>query len=231
MDQDIAAALRAPFPPEKVGKLPRVWCGACSKASRQEGACGQHGHHRQKCTTCKANITTAHLHLDYVGHADVTDRLLQVDPGWSWEPLAFTDTGLPAMDEHTGLWIRLTVAGVTRLGYGHPDGKTGGNAIKEAIGDAIRNAALRYGVALDLWRKERDLDPAPPGKQKEGDSEVVSLRRTIVAVGAQKGLGAVALIEGDFRDWSQGKEITNASAADLAQYLGYLKRKPNGGES
>jgi hypothetical protein len=40
------------------------------------------------------------------------------------------------------------VCGVTRIGVG--DGK---NA-KERIGDAIRNAAMRFGVALDLWAKE-----------------------------------------------------------------------------
>lgn len=86
--------------------------------------------------------------LDYVGHAAVTDRLLTVDPEWSWEPLALDDVGLPALDKAGNLWIRLTICGVTRLGVG--DGKSA----KEAIGDAIRNAAMRFGVALDLWAKE-----------------------------------------------------------------------------
>lgn len=92
--------------------------------------------------------------LDFVGHAATTDRLLAVDPEWSWEPVAYDPRGLPGIDEHGGLWIRLTVAGVTRLGYGDAGGKKGPNAIKEAIGDAIRNAAMRFGVALDLWAKE-----------------------------------------------------------------------------
>jgi hypothetical protein len=51
------------------------------------------------------------------------------------------------------MWIRLTVCGVTRLGYGHAGSKTGGDAIKEVIGDALRNAAMRFGAALDLWHK------------------------------------------------------------------------------
>lgn len=86
--------------------------------------------------------------LDYVGHAAVTDRLLTVDPHWSWEPFALDANGLPALDGSRNLWIRLTICGVTRIGVG--DGK---NA-KEIIGDAIRNAAMRFGVALDLWAKE-----------------------------------------------------------------------------
>ena len=87
------------------------------------------------------------MQLDYVGHAAVTDRLLTVDPAWTWEPMALTSEGLPALDRAGNLWIRLTVCGVTRVGVG--DGKS----TKELVGDAIRNAAMRFGVALDLWSK------------------------------------------------------------------------------
>ena len=91
--------------------------------------------------------------LAYVGHAALTDRLLDVDPGWTWEPLAMSPHGLPVMDDLGGMWIRLTVCGVTRLGYGHAGNKQGGDAIKEIIGDALRNAAMRFGAALELWHK------------------------------------------------------------------------------
>ena len=91
--------------------------------------------------------------LAYVGHAALTDRLLDVDPGWTWEPLAMSPHGLPVMDDIGGMWIRLTVCGVTRLGYGHAGNKQGGDAIKEIIGDALRNAAMRFGAALELWHK------------------------------------------------------------------------------
>ena len=43
--------------------------------------------------------------LAYVGHAALTDRLLDVDPGWTWEPLALGSDGLPALDETGGLLI------------------------------------------------------------------------------------------------------------------------------
>lgn len=91
--------------------------------------------------------------LAYVGHAALTDRLLDTDPAWSWEPLALDARGLPAIDESGGLWIKLTVCGVTRLGYGDAGTKKGGDAMKERIGDALRNAAMRFGAALDLWHK------------------------------------------------------------------------------
>lgn len=99
--------------------------------------------------------------LSYVGHAALTDRLLDADPSWSWEPVAFGEDGLPKLDANGGLWIRLTVCGVTRLGYGDSGDKKGPNAMKERIGDALRNAAMRFGAALDLWHKgELHIDEA-----------------------------------------------------------------------
>ena len=101
--------------------------------------------------------------LDFVGHGFLTALLLDVDPMWNWEPLAFDDRGLPLVDEHGGLWIKLTVCGVTRLGYGDAGGRKGPNAIKEAIGDALRNAGMRFGAALDLWSKgDPDAPHIPP---------------------------------------------------------------------
>jgi hypothetical protein len=88
------------------------------------------------------------IELDYVGHAAVTDRLLSVDPLWSWEPLVVDALGMPVYDEYKGLWIKLTICGVTRLGYGD------GPDPKQRISDAIRNGAMRFGVALYLWGKD-----------------------------------------------------------------------------
>ena len=101
--------------------------------------------------------------LSYVGHAALTDRLLDADPCWNWEPMHIDPaTGLPALDAIGGLWIKLTVCGVTRLGYGDAGEKKGCNAMKERIGDALRNAAMRFGAALDLWHKgELHADEAP----------------------------------------------------------------------
>lgn len=92
--------------------------------------------------------------LDYVSHAHVTERLLEIDPFWTWEPVAFDERGLPALDANGGLWIKLTVLGVTRYGYGEPQGRDEYDKIKGAIGNAIRVAAMRFGVALHLWQKE-----------------------------------------------------------------------------
>jgi hypothetical protein len=109
-------------------------------------------------------LPTGGLQLDYVSHAWVTDRLLKVDPTWNWEPVAFDEAGLPKFDENGGLWIKLTVCGVTRFGYGEPATRDKYDQKKSAIGNAVRNAAMRYGVALDLWAKEAPAETAPAPK-------------------------------------------------------------------
>jgi hypothetical protein len=102
--------------------------------------------------------------LSYVGHAALTDRLLQADPNWTWNPVANPQAlGLPMVGSGIEMWIALTIGGVTRYGYGDAQDKKGGNAVKEAIGDALRNAAMRFGVALDLWHKGGDLYDAGAG--------------------------------------------------------------------
>lgn len=111
-----------------------------------------------------AQVDKGYGKLDYLSHADVTDLLLESDPTWSWEPLAFTERGLPAIitdkdGAPRGMWIRLTVHGHTRIGYGSVSASAQ-EPIKELIGDALRNAAMRFGVGLALWSKARSFDPA-----------------------------------------------------------------------
>lgn len=149
--------LREPFADNHVSKLPKETRAQIDqrKADRNSAI---------NCSICGGWHHKNAIHLDYVGHAALTDRLLDTDIEWSWEPLAFDERGLPAFDSNGGLWIKLTVCGVTRLGYGSADGKTGGDAKKEIIGDCLRNAAMRFGAALDLWHKgslhvEEEHDP------------------------------------------------------------------------
>ena len=145
--------LRMPFPPEQISKLPKITCRPCLDSSY--GSCGPQ-HPKQRCSACNGVLTRAHIDLDYVGHADVTYRLLEADSQWSWEPLAWDPDGLPLIKDGC-LWIKLTVAGVTRIGVGDAGAngrrKSAGDTAKEMIGDAIRNAAMRFGVALQLWSK------------------------------------------------------------------------------
>lgn len=112
-------------------------------------------------------LDAGYAKLDYVSHAWVTNRLLEVDPEWTWEPVGFDANGLPKFDENGGLWIKLTVCGVTRYGYGEPQGRDAYDKIKGAIGNSIRVAAMRFGIALDLWAKEDTTKPVAKPAVKE----------------------------------------------------------------
>lgn len=138
--------LRLPFPPHQISKLP--------KPTRAQNDCAPNL--KRKCEVCGGWHHPDVIHLDYVGHAALTDRLLDADPSWNWEPMSLGEMGLPQFDATGGLWIRLTVCGLTRIGYGNAEGKSYmdvGSREKECIGDALRNAAMRFGAALDLWHK------------------------------------------------------------------------------
>jgi hypothetical protein len=185
------ALLREPFPPNQISKLPKETRAQIDARKADKNVM------LWKCEICGGAHHKNATHLDYVGHAALTDRLLDTDLEWSWEPVAFVD-GLPAFDRNGGLWIKLTVAGVTRYGYGSADGKSGGDAVKEVIGDALRNAAMRFGAALDLWHKgdlhadeESEEAPAPvsdprpaTGGGKISDTQFVVLQGLMEAAGS-----------------------------------------------
>ena len=142
-------------------------------------------------------LPTGGLQLDYVSHAWVTDRLLQVDPAWTWQPMGLTDEGLPAFDSNGGLWIELTICGVKRYGYGEPQGRDKFDMTKGAIGNAIRNAAMRFGVALDLWAKEAPLEVAPIAKPKAASTAAMKMIERIKVSGSLVELSEIVpLIQG-----------------------------------
>lgn len=227
MKAEMIAALGAPFPPESIGHKPTIWCRPC-----REKSCGTHK--PKKCGQCKQTLTSAHNHLDFVGHAFVRERLNAVDPEWNWEPMACGADGLPAFDSAGGLWIRLTVGGKTHPGYGDAPGKRGGDAIKEAIGDALRNAGQSFGIALDLWKGSAradliddaaDQQPPKPPVAKTAAEVKVELRKQIAALGAKKRM-SIEQISGNFFEWSTGTQIGNASEKALEEYLAVLGGEP-----
>ena len=229
MTPEKAKALREGFPRKAIGKLPKPY-----KADSQRG----------NCPECGGYHGLPAVHLDYVGHAATTDRLLAVDPEWTWRPFTQEEiTALPPKLRDAGLWIYLTVCGVTRPGVG--DGKSA----KECIGDAIRNAAMRFGVALDLWAKE-DLheiqavqqgepsihddhdDPGPPPVEADPMPMTAKTRGHLFALFGQKGIA-------DDQQLNGINAITGAgytSRADLTeehakQVIAALKKRPDAEES
>jgi hypothetical protein len=228
MNEEQSKILRAPFEQSLVSLLPKVTCRDCANPKVQ---CADQRHQKSKCRECKAYVSPAHIHIDYVGHAETTDRFLNADPEWNWEPLAFDADGLPKYDPNGGLWMRVTICGVTRLGYGDAQGKTGANAVKECIGDGLRNAGMRFGVALDLWAKSNlaaqfadketgEIVTGPSNLSESWWDEWSRTVRTAPDLNALKGMRSEAWARkkaGHLDDvgWDRADELTTTRKAEL----------------
>lgn len=189
MTPELSDALRRKFPQDTIGILPKPYDAKSTKG---------------RCNECGGWHGLPAAHLPYVGHAAVTDRLLSVDPQWNWEPVAVDQYGLPMMLPNGDFWIRLTVGGVTRLAVGD------GRGMKERIGDAIRNGAMRFGVGLAMWTKDElefagtwvpsadavpvaaatAEEPAPPAKSATAQLRAMATTPTEAPTGPPEGIDA-----------------------------------------
>lgn len=140
-------ALRAIFPEDAVDKLPR-YAGKRNTPKNERKA--------GKCEACDGFHQLPAVHLDYVGHAHLTRRLIEVDRFWTWRPMFGPAAEGSPHGDTTKMWAWITIVGVTRPCFGDVD-PTKNDLEKEVIGDLIRNGAMRYGVALEHWEKGGDV--------------------------------------------------------------------------
>jgi hypothetical protein len=172
--------------------------------------------------------------LDFVGHAEITRILIDIDPMWSWEPCGWVN-GRPAITETNGMatmWGNLTILGKSMLGVGSvradkPD------LDKELVGDFLRNASMRFGICLSLWSKSEWEEPATPAPKPAGVVSPENIERFKAAckeanldpneVAKQAGVLLIGLKDTDMaklRDTfksmkEQPKPLTNAEAEKL----------------
>lgn len=117
-----------------------------------------------KCDVCGGWHGLPAIHIDYMGHAEVTLALIDADPLWE---MAFVsdEFGLPVITKEANrlvMWGTLTVCSVTRPCVGTCD-STKPEPEKELIGDMLRNGAMRFGIGTKLWSKATDADAAGSG--------------------------------------------------------------------
>jgi hypothetical protein len=130
--------------------------------------------------------------LDYVGHAEITKILIEIDPEWSWQPVAW-ENGRPATHTQLGkitkrdgtvlefptvsMWGHLTLLGVTRVAVGSVEAHKA-DLDKELVSDFLRNAAMRFGIALELWTKgETKVQQVVNAHRQETNAPAVLVRQ------------------------------------------------------
>lgn len=164
VDPDTRASLLAILdrwaqpPADMLAKLPKPKQRGADKGRCNEAAVQA----RQTDYACGGWHGLPAVHLDYMGHADVTEALIREDPAWNWRPAAINPaTGGPAYGKNAKglivMWGHLTLHGVERMCVGtcEPDKF---EIEKELIGDMLRNGAMRFGIAVRLWSKADHLD-------------------------------------------------------------------------
>ena len=165
--------------------------------------------------------------LDFIGHARITQWLLEVDPLWTIEPVAFDEAGLPARVKHgnmvqAGFWM--TVCGHRRYCIGSVEERKQ-DIGKELISDGIRNGAMRLGFALNLWSKlplgeEPEAAPAPkkkaPAKKAPEPAPVADTQQVDPArIGKFKAACAVAGLTVEQVTFHAGVELDTATLEDF----------------
>ena len=89
--------------------------------------------------------------VEYIEWHTVADILDRVAPDWSHAVRNLTQVG-----DMVAVTAAITIDGVTRegVGTGPADSETG---IKKAEHDALKRAAVKFGVARELYRRESDV--------------------------------------------------------------------------
>lgn len=181
--------------------------------------------------------------LDFVGHADVTKMLIEIDPNWTWEPVAFDDQGLPAYRVENGYahmagW--LTIHGIRRLGIGSVQHNKQ-DLLKELCSDFIRNAAMRFGICLALWTKqewddlgEKPAPATPVAAPKPAAKKVIvssnpageiteEQRRQFIAACNKAGIDPAVVAENAKLEWGPDSVIYEADLPILRESFRELK--------
>jgi len=97
--------------------------------------------------------------------------------------------------------------------------------MKERIGDAIRNSAMRYGVALDLWKKGQravgnDADYDAPTTES---ASTLALRGKVM-VASRPFFTSKPDFEADFQT-ETGEPFVSASDGAMSRYLSHLNTR------
>ena len=103
--------------------------------------------------------------VDYVEWHVVADLLDRICPDWSHEVLNIKQIG-----DYVAITASITIQGVTRQGVG-----TGSaydeKGIKKAEHDALKRAAVKFGIARELYRREEEAAPQKNGDAMNGNQQ------------------------------------------------------------
>lgn len=123
--------------------------------------------------------------VEYVEWHAVADLLDRLTPTWSHSVRNIVQIG-----ETVAVTAAITIDGVTRegVGTGTADNETG---IKKAEHDALKRAAIKFGIARDLYQRESEVIEKQGGGPQAGDFPRDPLAKSMADLVTPKQLGMI----------------------------------------
>ncbi len=170
----------------------------------------------------------AHM-VEYVEWHTVADILDEHAPNW-----IHSVKDIRSIGEIVTVTVAITIDGITRegIGTGKAISETG---IKKAEHDALKRAAVKFGIARELYKKEFDLvdrEDAPHVSEPKqfGDAVARSLGDMVTAkqLGMIRAVAREASIDAEY-ECSQllkcgVEELSKGAASELIEHLQKLQR-------
>jgi hypothetical protein len=123
--------------------------------------------------------------VEYVEWHTVADLLDRVAPTWS-----HSVRGIVQIGDMVAVTCAITIDGVTRegVGTGTADNETG---IKKAEHDGLKRAAIKFGIARELYQRESDVIESSGAGPQAGDFPRDPLAKSMADLVTPKQLGMI----------------------------------------
>src|SRR5687767_7173477 len=153
--------------------------------------------------------------VDYVEWHTVADILDETAPNWNHEIKDIREMG-----DLMVVTVAITIDGVTREGVGTGSSRNE-MGIKKAEHDALKRAAVKFGIARDLYKKEFDaFDRESTGAENGGNDfppEPIAANLSDLVTAKQLGMIRAIGREVDVDPEEECKQLLNCSTAELSK--------------
>lgn len=162
--------------------------------------------------------------VDYIEWHTVADILDETAPDWT-----HTIRDIRQIGEVITVIVAITIDGVTREGIGTGLGDSE-LAIKKAEHDALKRAAVKFGIARELYKKEEEPAPFPANPIAKSLSDMITAKQ----LGMIKALARESEIDADIECQSlmncKTAELSKPAASAMISHLQEIKdRKEESG--
>ena len=169
--------------------------------------------------------------VEYVEWHTVADILDRVAPTWS-----HSVRGIVQIGDMVAVTAAISIDGVTRegVGTGNADNETG---IKKAEHDALKRAAIKFGIARELYQRESDVIETQGAGPQPGEFPRDPLAKSMADLVTPKQLGMIRALAReagvDHDEESQSvmrvrtEELSKRAASSFIDHLKRLQTEQN----